>query len=1237
MHMAGWTRGVLFFRRISALSLFFVVLLLFLGLYYYKYVPANTEALNQRGHRMLTQLAENLNNRDHDLHAIFDSITCDNVAALISHSDAYGQLYDNIPFAVTTDPHADPRAGNPFFPLRRETSGDWSILYPDTTHIPRYTVEVGISSFAGPVLSSRSDLFNTYLLLVDTNRPASRKSSLLQVLYRQDGISSSEMLSADTLLSLQKNTDLSGICDLQIGGRSYKVFWVSFDFHMQHLLLAGLLAEEDYTQRVQSTPVNFLPTILILICLILISLPFLKAYLLSPGESVDSKDVLGTALSFYLGSATLCIIVFYSFFVYISELGWKNRLVRFSDSIYGDITRELEAANQQLDQYDTLTIPPTMIGDLTRPGEEGNAGDPINTICAPRIFKNMDRLAWCDSNGNTIAKWNPFDYLAPFTNLGSYTFFRLLQTQPPESGPWAGIRTPVVYPGKSNLTDEFYTFIAKYSSRRFDVTGADCKPTVRNRQAYSIGMAVMLHCSIHPIVPKGFGFCLIDPSGEILIDSDPRRNLQENLFEESGDAEGLRAIIRLKNPSNYFGMQLYGEPFTGRVLPISGQPLYLVCYYNHRILARNIFRFLHFAIGSLLCLYILLTICLAMATFREWKPTQLLFSPNKKEWIRPSSANFYAHAYTKTWFGILVVLALVFFGCIEQFTTGLNNIFYISLLLPFYAIWGFILSRQSSTLCRPEEEGKAMEPARSYVRSFGQLFTEGASGAIGVGIVNFICWYLVNYTRPSLGPYVGMTLFQLLALSALTWCHSRLKKDWMQKTVSQEKKEQMKGQYKWSLYLSILVLGLLPTLGVLTYGFYAEKIQFKKDKLLKMGSAFFNRTNYLETGPIPNYKSAVTTALGHPFLDSLIFRNSIYFYDQDTLLVLEGDNRKPKSDSATVVSGTGRQLPDALYSLLMDKVYLSSPVWGDDVSIQDSTGDGSWHFELEKTDSMTRIRYLPAQAVDTLNRHIELETGLQKPLVDIWKLSPYIKLFFSFLVLAMLILGKKLIDGMIDRLFLQDFSMEGKIEVIPGYLQQYLGVPVAVPDFYLKELRDLPEGESSFFEWEEKGFPVDGKEKDINTQQEMIMAMTDSFAPLYENLWKSLSPEEQYVLFDFSMDRYTNYKNSHTIFKLMNKGILIERDNVLDVFCRSYRQYVLLKKESRDIQQLKARFSAPGTWESIRIPIFVMIAVAAIFIVKTETNFTNSLIAVLTTLTTLLPLVLKIFAPSAPPEEKAAA
>ena len=1176
-------------RRISALLIFLLVLVAFAVLFYYKYIPANKEELNLRGHRVLNQIIRNFQDKDDELREIVNTGGQKDSSELIDQQGSYSKLNSNIRYEAMQYSRGDTLKS-----LYRDEDGEWKLKYKADSATakqkPIFSFKMG--DFAGPLLSARNDIFQTYYILLDSriDQGVTKKHAFF-ILCSNKTESESAEINLDTLQYLEKNSDKSGICFVTIGGEKYVLFYSSFSFHNSRLLMTGLIPEAAYYKKIQSTPLYLISTTIILISLILSILPLLKLFLLSSNEFICSRDVLKTAFSFYIGSMIVTLIAFYIFAVYVTHLSMQRRLQQFSNDIRKDIETDITQADTQIKYYDTaigsLKIHDTVKTDLLETGlaASGKTDDLIDTLCTPRTFLNVSRLIWGDTDGSTMAKWSPFSYSTPFTELNNYQFFKILDQKPAYFFGTPGLQHPVVYPGKSNLTDEFLTSIARRSNAQF-LTG----------KASFIVISGMLHTAILPVVPNGFGFALIDNTGNVLIDSDPQRNLSENLFEEAGDQHLLQDIVRTGRSDISFEIELYGNPYIARVTPIAGQPLTLICFYDERTPAANIYRYLHFSIHTLAILLAILIACLLLSTYSEWRPTLLHFKIHQTAWLRPSSTNTDQRVFIFAYFAYLIILTIVFFGLIAVFSSNLDNIFYISMLLPFYAFIGVQLSQ--------------MDTAWDLYGSFGSYIRASIYPLACIVILNIAIGLLMTTSGQAGVNFLIPATFQLLILFVKPLIRWRRLGPWIM-----AKKLDF---FRYSVYSSILLISVLPALGLLTYGFYAEKIQFKKDKLLKLSNAFFYRSNYLVNDFLPTIKLTVHKRLVPDYDDNLIYNSSIYLTDQDKITHWTPDTITRRE-----------YLSDGLYSLLMDKIYLAPQIWGDEVCIQNVADDSSWSYRASKGSGITYALNRPVTDSSVADNHIQLSSGLQKPQQDFFSLPVAFIFFFCISIFALLALSKKAIKEAIKRLFLLDIVNSSNI---PGgnsssLTKYFTPDKMPSPTSYLANLAFPNPFTIKYFD-HERNFDIWAERPQQFSQEEFILAMADYFKTNYKAIWNDLDDHEKYILYDFSSDRYTNYKNSIVLYKLISKGVLTQKGECLDVFSLSFRQYVLSLQNTKAITDLKTNFRVYGTWDSVRIPVLAILALVAVFLFITQSAFSSAVVAAITALSTMVPMIIRLFSRS---------
>jgi hypothetical protein len=432
-----------------------------------------------------------------------------------------------------------------------------------------------------------------------------------------------------------------------------------------------------------------------------------------------------------------------------------------------------------------------------------------------------------------------------------------------------------------------------------------------------------------------------------------------------------------------------------------------------------------------------------------------------------------------------------------------------------------------------------------------------------------------------------------------------------------------KRRYYFALFFSILLIGILPTLGILNYAFFAEKVQYKKAKLDAVATAFTKRRNYLLNNLLPSCKQTVLKKLSDTQLKKLLFNTSIYLTDIDDI------------QPATAVEPAGKdtaELPDALYDVLMDDCYFAPVVWQDQATIPDGghQGHGVYRFAGNKA-----IWYEPGRLLGTTymgSQKMVASSQLQKPHRDLFDIFFSVGLFALFALIVLAVLAAKLVRGAINHLFLMEIvDNAGRMETKDIKPREAFEKFKPTGSSWLKIVNELKplQYEDLAYERSFDNYRLcpDKPKPDAGQRTEFILAMTDYLAPAYQAVWDSLGREEQYVLFDFASDRYTNYKNSAVLYRLISKGVLEHRDGYLDVFSLSFRQFVLNLPDgdnARHLAELQREFRVPGTWQSIRVPAIAILLVMGVFLFTTQpqlSTFVTGLALLATSLTTVIGFV----------------
>jgi hypothetical protein len=111
-------------------------------------------------------------------------------------------------------------------------------------------------------------------------------------------------------------------------------------------------------------------------------------------------------------------------------------------------------------------------------------------------------------------------------------------------------------------------------------------------------------------------------------------------------------------------------------------------------------------------------------------------------------------------------------------------------------------------------------------------------------------------------------------------------------------------------------------------------------------------------------------------------------------------------------------------------------------------------------------------------------------------------------------------------------------------------------------------------------------------------------------------------------DGYSNYKNADIIFRLIYKGILVQKNFRIKFFSLSFRNFLLGKKGTQEIDDLKTKFATGGMWRSIRIPVFMILCGFLVFFVLTQNEMTHRLTAFISSVAALGPLLIEFISKS---------
>ena len=211
----------------------------------------------------------------------------------------------------------------------------------------------------------------------------------------------------------------------------------------------------------------------------------------------------------------------------------------------------------------------------------------------------------------------------------------------------------------SRTTGEFRVVISRRSAKKEYIVGT-------SNQMYSISDVIMT---------PGYGFCIIDGDGNVLIHSDSDRNLQENFFKKLVSYRGLKEVVSSRQQKFFTDMFFYGKNHSLNIEPLDKMPFYLITFYDKGyVFPVNMRIFIFSLLGCLISYFLCVVVFMLLFTKRLYK-FHLLYSPMRLfEWAFPQRrlSDYYRKSgYFLAAYGVILLVVLGISGRLDVSDIGI--------------------------------------------------------------------------------------------------------------------------------------------------------------------------------------------------------------------------------------------------------------------------------------------------------------------------------------------------------------------------------------------------------------------------------------------------------------------------------------------------------------------------------------------------------------------------------------
>jgi hypothetical protein len=1190
----------------------FLLLAIFFALYYLYYIPYNQSRIHQYGFLLLDRIQSNIIERDDDLQRLYHN-TVQTGRSQDTVSLARKLQSVNPKPTVITSPRLvlcsaeSDTSGNDEFAYFGELKG-WQRIYgvtlPGTGMLK---LGIPIDEFLNPCFSYKKELFESYMLT-----GSCQNSTVVLFQDATLGIASNKRI--DTLLTSGRGKPFPQIIDINIKGTAYKMFTSSFQLMGQDVTLCGFVKRTTYGNRLNIIPINLVYPIITIFLLLIIFLPFIKIFLMSAHEHMQMSDFVFAILSLFLGATMITIITIQLLLLTSANEREKISLKKLSAEIEEETNEEIEKAYKQLLHLDSALSSgmDDSSGLLVSSGKTQYRLPITSRPKDPSGYYFFDRISWINKDGRQVIKGqidNPGTM--QMIDVSDRKYFQVFKKQER----WLA----------GNAIDGEMGFepIFSWTEGNFKIN-----LSIRSRidSLFVASISTRMYSLVQTVFPPGYGYCLIDADGTTLTHSEMSRNLKENFLDETGQLQKLKEAIVSRQNVYLNTAMLYGKQHAVYIHPLKKIPLFLVTFYDNNYYIPVNLRILSFSL--LFSAFVYLIVLILILLLRRTPYRSFVFGPiDYFQWIVPRNqlSRFYVRVFVFiTAYIFLLLIGGVRYGILRDYV-----VFFITLLTPLNILTALYIFR----VIEPDKTGKLQGkfPWKVFLLLLLLLVT------------SILVYFGANlYSTKGSQFYIWFQGLVIITLCGIAILYLR-----SSKTVNLTQIVNSNDfLFKYSLCVTSLVacLAALPA-GIFTW--YAHTLELSQS--LKKSQLHMINSLKQRQADITNFLQFHDTAwFPRNYQDTVLYKKGFYtLYNDEIYCVSNCSKINIKEDTFNTSENFYLKVADWVGGNYNDPLYYPA--------LYQRSSDGYWHWKKsQQNDSLYFSYSLPSSpgvsAIEGLKdntiimrsllpqRYMILQTGTGKFLIFVFVCLVLAGLFrlirnttYRFFMFKYINAQQAYVADKMKHLMVTVTKEDDDEPAEAGFLINSYAKNAHRID-PLRKVKRIGNSDSydvqNYFKEEYKTFKLPESLVQAEKQEILLLQEYEYWELFYNDLWNKCNDEEKFLMMDLAKEGLMNYKRSSVIYSLLQKQLIIINNNRLSLFSLSFRYFILKKKGTPDELDLQKKFNVEGTWSAFRTPFLLIILGMAVFIFFTQEETSRQIIALITSLTTLIPLLFKLLSGS---------
>ncbi len=290
------------------------------------------------------------------------------------------------------------------------------------------------------------------------------------------------------------------------------------------------------------------------------------------------------------------------------------------------------------------------------------------------IYPYFNTISWIDRTGYQRHKWSSTNKISAHVNVSGRKYFKNLTADLAWNVPF--METP------------FYmeSIVALNTGRQEAAISYLVKNDTLKTNTPIAAMTSELSSVMHPVLPAGYGFCIVNSDGEVQFHSSPERNLQENLLEETDYCSGLESSIYSRT-DKHFSASYHGKTHDMYVKPLWSTSLFLVTFAEPSIMNTAHTQVISYSLVMYLIFFGLLLFQVAFIFIAQSRLTKLHSKKFKFSWLWPK------HSKIKSYLAVFCInTLLIIYLYLAELSAMPSEKIYAVMFSAFYSVlFSFLL------------------------------------------------------------------------------------------------------------------------------------------------------------------------------------------------------------------------------------------------------------------------------------------------------------------------------------------------------------------------------------------------------------------------------------------------------------------------------------------------------------------------------------------------------------------